>query len=68
LNDNPIGMDVREVLGEHEGLMLSILNSVESQCDVNEPKGNYRVNTVKIREANGRMVGYIATLYRVATK
>jgi diguanylate cyclase (GGDEF)-like protein len=62
LNDNPIGMDVREVLGEHEGLMHSIFNSVESQCDVNEPKSNYRVNTVKISEANGRMVGYIATL------
>lgn len=65
LIDNTIGMDVRKVLGEYKGLIHSILNSVECQCDVNEPKGNYRVNTVKILEPNGRVVGHIATLTNI---
>lgn len=62
LNDNAIGMDGREVLGKYKGLIHSILNLVESRWDINEPKGSYSVNTVKILEPNGRMVGYITTL------
>lgn len=62
LRENVIGKDVRGVLGEYKGLIHSILNNVESQCDLKQPKGNYSVNTVKISEPNDREVGYIVTL------
>lgn len=62
LRENVIGKNVREVIGEHEGLVNSIQNFVEAQCDLKEPKGNFKVSTVKIVEPNDREVGYIVTL------
>ena len=53
---------MRRVLGEYKGLINSIFNHVESQCDLNEPKGNYKINTVKISEPHDRDIGYIVTL------
>jgi diguanylate cyclase (GGDEF)-like protein len=50
------------VLGEHKQLIHSILNHVESQCDLKVPKGNYTVTTVKISEPYDHEVGYIVTL------
>ncbi|MTV48194.1 diguanylate cyclase [Heliobacillus mobilis] len=61
LKDNIIGKDVRAILKEYNGLVDSILSNVESQFDINEPKGNYKVNTVKILE-DDRSIGYIVTL------
>jgi predicted signal transduction protein with EAL and GGDEF domain len=62
LRENVIGKDVRRVFGEYKGLINSIFNHVESQCDLSEPKGNYKVNTVKISEPHDRDIGYIVTL------
>jgi len=62
LRENVIGKDVQGVLGEYKGLVHSIINYVESRCDFNEHKGNYKVNIIKISEPNDREVGYIVTL------
>jgi diguanylate cyclase (GGDEF)-like protein/PAS domain S-box-containing protein len=62
LREDVAGKDVRDVLGEHKGLIYSIFNHIESQCDFDEPKGNYKVNTVRISEPNDHEVGYIVTL------
>ncbi|KLU64732.1 putative diguanylate cyclase AdrA [Desulfosporosinus acididurans] len=62
LRENVIGKDVQVVLGRYKGLVYSILNEAESQCDLEDPKGNYRVNTVRILEVNHRQVGYLVTL------
>ncbi len=62
LRDDVIGADIRETLPEHNGLTHSVLYCTPAQFDVPEPKGSYKVNTVKIQEPHHREVGYIITL------
>ncbi len=54
--------DARKVFAGHEELVNSIMKEEESQFSTKEPKGTYKVNTVKISESDGREVGYIVTL------
>jgi len=56
-----IGQDVYEELGDYKEIIDSILNCSEVQCHI-APKGNYKINTIKISEPNNREVGYILTL------
>lgn len=62
LNESVMGIDVRQVLGEYEEMIFSILNSVEHQCTVDHTNGTYKVNSVKILESNDIHIGYIVEL------
>lgn len=61
LRENAIGKIIQDVLGTHSGLMRSIVDLTEAQCDLPEHKGHYKVSTVKIVGSNHSEVGFIVT-------
>ncbi|SDN19020.1 histidine kinase N-terminal 7TM domain-containing diguanylate cyclase [Acetanaerobacterium elongatum] len=61
LNTDSIGKDAREVFKKNKPIIDSFSQLVESRFDCSSPKGNYKVNTVRILESEHREVGSIIT-------
>ena len=60
LNKNAIGENIK-LLSNHEGLVESIHQGIESQYDRKEPKSNYKVTPVQLYEKKHKEAGYMIT-------